>query len=159
MATEAAAKKSKGLRLDAFKSDVEAETRGVWVDYATGERVCDPDAHDGLALKVARAGNVRYQEALVRHGATARRRHPAGGDEGNLVDEGQRVARRLVAKFVLLDWRHLLDDDGNEIPYSLQKAQEILAAPEYHQFYEDVIEIARDRELFARTAEKEAMGN
>ena len=144
--------------LGQFKTDPKTSTDGVWVNYVSGEIELNPDdVTEELLLKVARVGNPSYQAALLKAGSSAGR---TGGSKVEIADH---VARLAIAQHVLLDWKNLFDGDEENgfvpVPYSLQKSRELCTAPEYRDFYEAVIGLSRDAELFQVQSTKDAVGN
>lgn len=55
--------------------------------------------------------------------------------DGTLKNEASdRVMAEAIHQTILLDWAGLHDDDGQEIPYSSERAHELLTSPEYRPF-------------------------
>jgi hypothetical protein len=70
-----------------------------------------------------------------------------------------REVGKMLAKAVLLDWKGLIDDDGKEIPYSMDVALELLTNPEYRRFREFVNIAADDEAHFQDEIDEEAIKN
>ena len=54
-----------------------------------------------------------------------------------------------IAETVLVGWEGLQDDDGTLIPYSKEKAVEILSNPEYEDFKKLVLDLADEQAVFS----------
>lgn len=120
---------AKGLSLADFKSDETAETEGVWIDYESG-----------LRLKIARFGNKRLQDYIRRKRESGKRMYKNGIDS-----VGDEEAIKLMAKYILLDWENLKDEDGKELEYTEENA---IKALQIRDFREEVLELSMDRENY-----------
>lgn len=56
------------------------------------------------------------------------------------------IMAKIVAESLLVSWRGFLDDEGNEIPDTLESRTEALT--QFKKFFFDVLEFAGDRENF-----------
>ena len=130
-------------KLSKVKTDSKKEIEGIWEDY-----------EEGIRLKIARMGNPLYDEEIYRLSKPVLKRSreiPA--------DELERISKQAVAKYILVDWENIEDDDGNEIPYSSEKALEYFNDHDLRGFYRDIILIANDRNRFRREFIEEAVKN
>jgi hypothetical protein len=104
-----------------FETDPEAEAKGVWFkDHATGVR-----------LLVAHGENENYTDyfqQLIR---------PYISLINSNSKEGYQFLRKCEAKakarFVLLGWEGLTDEDGTAIPYSPEMALKLLTDRKYRK--------------------------
>lgn len=129
-------------KITRFKSTA-AETEGVWVD-----------AGAGLRLKIARANNANFDKVLSR----LTRPHLQRIRNGSFPDEDmKKLVWQATAETILLDWENLEDEEGNEVPYSPEKALELLT--EYKDFRDMVSSYAQDATLFKQELDEEAKGN
>lgn len=129
-------------KISQFKS-TSAEVEGVWVD-----------AGAGLRLKIARAGNAAYEKILTR----LTRPHIQRIRQNTFPDdEMKKLVWQAMGEAVLLDWENLDDEDGNPIPYSAEKATELIT--EHKDFRDMVAAYAQDATLFKAQLEEEAKGN
>jgi len=119
------------MRISAFITDQRKENEGVWVPLGAGAQVL-----------VARVGNEKYKQSFLRHSKPHRTQLRTGNLE---EDAAQKLLNKVMAETVLLDWKGLEDDDGNDILYSTEKAEELLAIKD---FRETIEEIANTRELY-----------
>lgn len=129
-----------------FKTDTLKETDGVWYPVI-----------DNAEIKVARKGNSKYTAALQKH---FERWRPMARNR-NVVevippDELSAIVRKVYAETILLDWRNVEDDDGNTIPYSVDKACELL---QMDDFFTLVEQIADDMAVFKASADEDAIKN
>lgn len=115
-----------------------------WVDYS------------GIQFKIARIPNPRFEEYLAGiKGAQGRKLR-----EGTLeFRESSKLNRDVVGRFVILDWKDMQDDDDKEIPYSKEKALEIVHDDRYYDLYLFLQEAARDLDTFRAEQEAESLGN
>ena len=88
------------MAFNAKKHDAKAFVSGAWVDIMGGR------------FKVARAGNLTYQEALER---TRKRKFATKMEE-------EEATLRAIAEGILKDWEDVEDADGKDIPYSIENA-------------------------------------
>ena len=132
-------------KLTQFQGDVAREEQGVWVEYAAG-----------VEFRIARLNNPAYQKCLRKllkaDGRRFRRRRPTD-------ENAEKLTNRALAQHVLVDWRNLEDEDGSPIPYSVEKALEILSDPQYHDIRDFVVEVATDSDVFAAEEREDAEGN
>ena len=131
------------MKLNKFMSDSKLAIEGIWEDIG-----------EGLRVRVARMNNPKYREymrKMARNQARTFRR--VGGGIDDIFD----IQQRAVARFVLLEWDGLEDDDGNVIAYSEEEALKIFKrCPD---FYDMIIEIGSDADLFRRHEQEDAKGN
>lgn len=96
-----------------FGTDKSKEQEGVWIEMG-----------EGGAIKVARMGNPSYSkkfQKLTKPYKQAIRRE-------TLSDEiAERILVDSMAEHILLDWKGIEDENGNEIPYSLETAKKLLS--------------------------------
>jgi hypothetical protein len=129
------------MKIGQFAIDSEKELKGVWLNGGAG-----------LKLLVARMGNPDYQEYTRRSGKDLSAAARAGtADQA----EFKTLARKATARHVLLDWKNLQEEDGSEIKYSPEKAEEIFE--KYPEFFELVLAMANDRNNYRPT--EESKGN
>lgn len=126
------------LKLSTLAINGDAESAGVWVEFAEG---CD--------LRIARLNNPGW-EAFIAKEAERRRRWRSR-------DETKSIEIKAYARHILKDWRGLIDDDGTEIPYSVETAKQILT--DYPDLREFVILVAQDNDRFRTEAREDAEGN
>ncbi len=119
-----------------YNTDTDKEIQGV--DVPLGE---------GFVIRVARVGNKRaaklFQElASAPDVAMARR-------AGALTEEKEReIMMEVYSKTILVGWSGLTDN-GKEVPYSPEKAKELLAVPDFLRVVQD---FAQTQENFRRAS-------
>jgi len=129
------------MKISAFKTDRAREREGVWVDIGDGARVLiarlNNERHKQTFLEVAKPYKVQLRNGTLQE------------------DVAARLLRQCYSKAILLGWEGMQDDEGNDIPYSEEKAEEFLAIPDFMSMVE---EYASSRELYRRE-EQEQAGN
>lgn len=130
------------MKISQFKTDRKAELAGVW--KAIG---------DGAEVLVARAGNPRHRMASRR----AYRPHLAQVRAGTLDAEvSDRIEAEIIAETILLGWKGLQDERGQEIPFSRSAAAQLLT--DYPDFRRLVADLADDMEAFRAELLEDAAG-
>lgn len=116
------------MKLSDAKVDVVKLEEGDWVDNI-------PEL-EGLRLKVRGSGNKQWRRLMQQLvNAIPRKKRAAG-----LIDpaEMDRVMAIVLRDACLDDWSGLEDDDGKPLPYSKDKAGELLGDPAYSKFRDGV---------------------
>jgi hypothetical protein len=132
-------------RLRAIRTDQQKAEAGVWVPYAEDIEVC-----------VASLNSKTYQDHRERlmaphlKMARAKRMSP---------EQVLEIVRPAVAKHLIRDWKNIQDDDGVDIPYSPQKAEEILSDPGMLDFYDFILDAAGNVTLFRQEMLEDGRGN
>ncbi len=129
------------MRVSNFAFDKELETEGRWVDEV-----------EGLRLKIARLNNPKYKAFIRKHGKVISRAN--GRMDFEAADD---VAKKAFSRYILLGWENLQNSEGEDIPYSSEKALELLT--EYDEFYTMVTEHATDAEAYKLNAMESDVGN
>ena len=110
---------------------------GVWVNKC----------FDDLDVKVASIDSRKYTDAL----RVALK--PYQRTLKNMSNEQfAEIQNKIAAKYLLLDWRNLIGDDDQPIPYSPEKALELLNDPEMADFRELILNLSSESELFRKEA-------
>lgn len=79
-----------------------------------------------LLLKPATEENKMYYNALLRlAGKRIRRSGRAADVDAAMLSDNREDDRELYPKYVIEHWEGILDDDGNEVPYSREAAEEL----------------------------------
>ena len=121
------------MELSKFKSDIEKVENGTWIDLG-----------DGLHICVARTGNKKSVAMFNKLTKPYRQMI----ERGTMPDDKYReINVKIVAETILLGWRGL-SDKGVEVPYSPEKAAEILSDPAYAGFLKLVQDLAAEEEVF-----------
>lgn len=128
------------MKLTSMKTDPAKVEAGMWIGDI-------PDMGD-LKLKVRPIGNPDYQRLYGRLVDATPRQHKPGG----VVDfeTRQQISARTLAETVLLGWEGLEDDDGKPLPYTADKAKELLSDPNLSAFRDAVAwagSVARDQSI------------
>jgi hypothetical protein len=131
------------VRLSELKVDAKKESEGVWVDVAEGLRLLVASG-DSQAYR-------KYRNKLLKpylHRVRSRTMS---------VEDMEKVTRQAMARHVLLGWENLDDDEGNPIPYSREKALEILT--ESREVFNIVGDFANDQAMFRADLQEDAGKN
>lgn len=134
-------------KLSKFAIDLESAKNGVTVDLG-----------DGLSVTVAQAGagNPRYQKVLRQLLKPYERQLKANTLDDDVFED--QVTKAYV-EAVLLGWKGLEDDEGNEITYSKDKAYEILSNKENFAFKQQIIDLANEQAVFAKELKDDTKSN
>lgn len=92
------------MGFNAHRNDTAKFTAGAWVGIFGGE------------FKIARAGNPEYERALEESGFR-KKEDP---------QEKARALYRAVSIGILKDWKDVQDADGNDIPFTVDNAVDVL---------------------------------
>jgi hypothetical protein len=116
------------VKLSAIRVDAARADQGAWVTDI-------PDMGD-LRLKVRGHRNVdarRLRSKLVAAVPRAER------DNGRLTpDAADRIDAQIMAETILVDWGNVTGDDDQPLPYSPEKAKELLSNPDFALFKDAV---------------------
>jgi len=114
-----------------YATDKEKEIEGVWEDFG-----------DGCRIKIARAGNPNYEkefQRLIKPHRKALRRNSLSNDVA------KELYAKCMARAIVLDWEGL-EEDGKDIPYSVENAERILL--QYPDLSQHIQEISESAETF-----------
>lgn len=132
------------MRITRIETDPAKENNGTMVPF-----------REDCRLKIARATNAtfrgEYSLLMKPHILVAR---ASGGIDQKTQDE---INRRAMAKGILLGWENLEDKDGKAIPYSEEKAYELLR--DYSDLYQFVNTVANEADFFRNETIKSSVGN
>lgn len=132
-------------KLSKVKADLQAEKEGIWVTFALD-----------IEFLIGRGATPEYNRYLRKISAPYRSRLQGDGADKELLRD---LVNKATARYIFLGWKNVEDDDGNVIPYSEEKAYEILSDPEYHDVRDFVLEVSQSAELYRQHTEEEAKGN
>lgn len=127
------------VKLSQARIDPDLSREGVWVTVVEG----DPP----WQVRVARA-TVRFSRAFQQIDQELRDKMD---DETATPEEELRYCELLapiVVEQLIRDWRGLTDDEGNEIPYSQEKAVEIFSDPGFRFVLSRITLASVDLSLF-----------
>lgn len=133
-------------KLRTIKTDSAAERDGVWMKYPGTD----------IEIKIARFGNPSF-EADSREFRTLAKQAKDGVE---LTErESKDAVAPAVARHLVKDWRNLEDDDGAAIPFSQERAVELLKTPELHDLYDWIVAQSRNADRFRRAEVAATVGN
>ena len=126
-----------------WETNEDLEVGGVWID-GPGD----------FKIKVGRIGNTKYDAYLAKIGKSVRMKARHSDVKGKAVED---LAKRAIARYVILDWKNLVDDEGNDVPCSEEKALQMLR--DHREFYRFILEAANDELLFKNEEDEDTEGN
>ena len=115
------------MKLSESKLNLAAIDTGVWIK--------DPADDEGFAVLVKGRRSKDYQRA---QGAALAKARKASRKREIDVATLQQMDSELVGKYCLLDWKNLVDDNGQIIPYTSELAKKLMEDREYGLFQEFV---------------------
>lgn len=132
-----------------FEVDTLAEDEGVWVPM--------PELQPNLRVKLRSIRSDVYRKAQNRRFAKLR----ALGrlSQTRLSAESERITREAIAEACIVDWEHLKDKAGNEVPYSFEQALEFMTDRRFSLFAESVTSSVRSIGVSEEEEEEEIKGN
>ena len=119
------------MKLNALKIDSAKAEAGTWVAV--------PEFGD-LELKVRGINNADYRRRMAELIRAVPRHQRPGGRLA--IEQSDAINATLLLETVLMDWRRLEGDDGAPIPYSAERARDLLTNPDYLPFRQAVVEAA-----------------
>ena len=136
-----------------YENDAKLEAEGVWIDT-----ISDPEK-----FKVASATNQKYSQELSKLFTPHKneiRRSQRLSDSGKqipkaLTDLISNLELRAFCKYVLVDWKNVVDKSGKEIKYSSQAALKLLSDPNLRTLREAIITEAEKQSNFALVGKDE----
>jgi hypothetical protein len=130
--------------LSKTRIDITKSNEGVWFS--------EPVLFDDIEFLVGRQGSPRFAEFVQ-----AEAQKP-GGDKERDKKEERRHTDWVFANTILLGWKNL-QIDGEDVPYSVEKAFELLQNDEYVEFRLFVLTKAQSLASFRKEALAEAAKN
>ena len=133
--------------LNTVFTDLRKAEEGIWVTYPGSDVEC----------RIARlSNNPRFQQEAMKLRRDAKLRRILEG--GFNTQDAKETIAPVVAEYVLLDWKNLTEN-GEAIPYTREKATELLCMPEMADFYDWVLIIANDVDLYRKDIQSADQGN
>jgi hypothetical protein len=115
------------MKLSSLKADLAREEEGDWVEI--------PD-FPGVSLKVRSANSKAYSMQLSVLSQKFARKY---GQRPIPPEDSLRGSGKLLARYILLDWKGLDDDVAQPLIYSADLAEELLTNPEYRKLANAVL--------------------
>ena len=120
------------MEFNNYKVDSAKSEDGVWME------------HDGAQFLIARFGNIKFVNYLEK----LRRPYERVISNGTISnDKLTEIGCRAIAKYILLDWKGLTVN-GKEVPYSEDKAFELLIMPNAEEFRNLISNLSQDVEQY-----------
>lgn len=124
-----------------FATDRNLEIEGIWVPIS-----------DGARIKVARMNNPEFNKLFRK----LSKPYMTALQTGTLSEDiSEEIMLECYAKTVLVDWDGI-EENGEQVPYSPEKAKEYLQIDTFRQF---VLNIARDFNNFKAEIEAQEVKN
>lgn len=130
-------------KLSGLKQSKAKQNDGVWCNF------------EGVKFKIARLGNDNFKAAIAAEAAANRERK----ERGEPMRDQDLFWQELLAATVLVGWADLEDDNGAPLPYSAEKAIEILTDERFSDVREFVEREAASRRNFKDAADASAEKN
>jgi hypothetical protein len=104
----------------------------------------------GITFKIARMGNPKYDEEIIRLSIEAA--SELGVSEENLpLDKLNEIVKKAASKFILVGWENMEDENGDPIPYSHEKALEFFNDVQLKDMYKFIIGSSKIMEKYRRS--------
>ena len=130
--------------INQIMTDVKKENEGVWTEFAIG-----------IELLIARARNPKYQECLRNKTENVRvDLRKEDFDEKEFAD----ILLQVRAETVLLGWKNI-EEDGQPVPYSKEKAMEYFRNPGLKDFYKFVVAVSENSDKYMKELVKDSEKN
>lgn len=110
-----------GFCLASLAVDKAAAKEGLWFPFM-----------NGVEFKIAKANSQGERTALANLYKANQAMIDSETPEGNMLAEQLTIS--VEAKFRLVDWRNVLDESGEEVPYSAEKSEEYMNIEEVRNF-------------------------
>lgn len=131
------------MDLNKTRLDLTALEEGRWFPF-----------YEDLEVRISSSRGARYQKALDAMQSTRRRDMPKVD-----ADDESTPLKRLVADYLVHDWRNLKLGGPDDVPFSPDKAFELFCDPQLVEFYQWVIGVAGALSQFREQRTEEAVGN
>lgn len=131
------------LDLKVIAIDSAKAIKGTWVKWM------------GAEFLIARYSNRFAETARAQLHLEMLPKLQEEGDHTDLDIEFRRRNAEIMAQYVLLGWKNI-GVDGQEIPYSTEKATELLLNDDYQDLLDFIIREATSRENFMKANEDKA---
>lgn len=126
------------MRLSSLKTDKKKEVDGVWCNSQFGFKY--------LIARMNNSAHRRYLQENIRPSQLLLS-----------VDKQEDLTKEAISRFVLLDWKEVVDDQDKEIPYTPEIGQKTFE--EYPDIYLEVLNFASSIDLFREDGFEDNAGN
>ncbi len=130
-------------KITEIKSDMDKVENGQWFNYALG-----------IQLLIANIHNSKYRKMRSKLLKPHQRRLKSMSG-----DEVLEILKPTVAKHLLIGWKNIEDELGQEIPYSSEKALEFFNDPSLIDLFTFVIDTAGENASYAIEQQEEEVKN
>lgn len=129
--------------LERYQTDKNLEEEGVWVDLG-----------GNVQVKVARITSRKSKEVRRKLERPMVRKNRS---DDLSIDQLEQLMTEQLAQAVIKDWRGVTDDEGNDLPCTVENCRTILT--KFPDFREDVATASLEKETFRTAALQEELGN
>jgi Na+/phosphate symporter len=132
------------MKFSEFATDIESEENGRWFELGEGASIRLRSFQSKVSQDVREALEAPYL-ALKR----ANKAIPSAEQETLLIKQ--------MAKAIIVDWKGFMDDEDQEVAYSVKVAEEKLTS--YREFRNLVARLVTDDDAYKVLAKEEAVKN
>lgn len=129
--------------LERYQTDKTAEEEGVWVDFG-----------GNVQVKVARITSKKSKEVRRKLERPLVRKNRS---DDLSVEQLEYLMTEQLAQAVVQGWRGVTDDEGNELPFTVENARAVLN--KFPDFREDIATASLEKETYRTAALKDELGN
>lgn len=133
------------MKLNRIRQDLDKASKGVWLPYV-----------EDVELLIGSTSQQKYQNYIRR--ATKPYQNLIRRDQMP-DDKAREIMVRGAARYLLLDWKNLQNDDGSPLPYSEDAAYAILIDQRFQDLWRFVSDMANENAVFAEKLEEEDRKN
>jgi len=133
------------VKLNRIRQDLDRAGKGVWCPYVEDVELLIGGSSQQEYANYIRRATKPYQNLIRR--------------DQMPDDKAQEIMVRGAARYLLLGWKNLQDDNGEDIPYSEDKAHELLSDPRLRDLYRFVTDMSNENSLFAEDQEEDDRKN
>ena len=136
------------MKLSSLKVNAARGEQGAWVKDLPGM--------GDLRLLVRGFNNTDYSAFMAKEGAAVPRDQREGGRAGGPILPKYRdaILLRGMVEHILVDWQNLTDENDKPVPFSKERAMDMLLDPDFRPFRDAVaIAAAEVEEVFSDRVE------
>ena len=130
------------MKLSVFAVDEDKSENGVWHEIGEGAKIL-----------VAKAGNENFRKLVRKLTKPYDRRVRAKDKTVNTIISS--LVLKAIAQTILLDWSGFEDEDGDDLKYSPEVAEEMLE--KYPRFARIIDDLAMDESIYQMESENEVV--
>lgn len=124
------------MKLSAISTCPDMEKDGVWVGYL-----------NDVEFKIARHASPAYMEYLSKISKEHKGKLRSTEEQVELLMD---LTSQCLANVVLIDWKGVQDEDGNETAYTPELGLELMRDPAFHDMRQFILEIAQNADEYRK---------